>query len=355
MTRAETRATEGVGEAPGAAAHRSVVLAHGGGGQLMDELLERVVRPRLSNPLLDAMDDSAVLEMGGARVALTTDSYVVRPLVFPGGDIGRLAVCGTVNDLAVCGAEPKALSLALIVEEGLGMDVLSGILDSIASAAREAGVCVATGDTKVVSRGQADGMYINTAGVGLVPEGLRLGAELIEPGDAIVVSGTIADHGMAVMLQREDAGSLRSTLASDAAPLNGMVRALLGAVPRTRFMRDATRGGLSGLLCGLAERTRRRLVVDETSIPIRAETLYAAEMLGLDPLDVANEGKLVAVVPGADAERAVAMMRASGYGRDAAVIGRVGDEDDGVCELITDVGGRRVLVKPYGEELPRIC
>jgi hydrogenase expression/formation protein HypE len=331
-----------------------VLLAHGGGGQLMDELLEEVVRPSLANPLLDGMEDSAVCDVGGARVAFTTDGYVVQPLRFPGGDIGRLAVCGTVNDLAVCGAEPRWISLALIIEEGFSTQELGEIMGSVARAAGEAGVEVVTGDTKVVARGQADGLYITTAGMGVVPAGVSLGVGRVEPGDAILLSGTIADHGLAVMLQREDEASIRSDLASDAAPLNGLTRALLG-VADVRFMRDATRGGLSGVLADLAERSGRRLRVDEAAIPIRSETAYAAEMLGLDPLDVANEGKLVAVVPGAEAARALEALRAHELGRDAAIIGRVGDEGDGLCELETDVGGSRVLQKPYGEELPRIC
>jgi len=334
---------------------KQIVLAHGGGGQLTDELLDTIIRPRFGNTTLDAMGDSALLEIGAGRVAFTTDTYVVRPLEFPGGDIGRLAVCGTVNDLAVSGAEPRWLSLALILEEGVAIATLERVLDSARGAAEEAGVQIVTGDTKVVARGQADGVYINTAGVGVVRAGVDLAPEHARPGDAVLLSGTIADHGMAVMLQRQDTAGVRSNLASDVAPINGLARALMDAAPGVRFMRDPTRGGLAGVLADLAERSGRRVSVDETAIPMRRETLYAAEMLGIDPLDVANEGKLVAVVPPGEARSALDAVRAHERGREAAIIGHVGEEADGLCELVTDVGGRRVLLKPYGEELPRIC
>lgn len=336
--------------------HRDqIVLAHGGGGQLTDDLLNDVIRPRFANAMLDELGDSAVLEAGPARLAFTTDAYVVHPLEFPGGDIGRLAICGTVNDLAVAGADPRWIALSLIVEEGLAIATLERVLDSAKLAAAEAGVQVVTGDTKVVARGQADGLYVTTSGVGVMRPGLDLGPARVRPGDAMLVSGTIADHGMAVMLQREDAVGVRSDLRSDAAPINGLVRALVEAAPGVRFMRDPTRAGLAGVLADLAEQSGRRITIDEVEIPMRPETLYAAEMLGIDPLDVANEGKVVAVVPAGEADAAIDAVRAHEYGRDAAVIGRVAGDDDGVCELVTDVGGRRVLLKAYGEELPRIC
>lgn len=334
---------------------RQIVLAHGGGGQLGDELLRDHVLSRLSNALLDPLDDAAVIEVSAGRIAFTTDSYVVHPLEFPGGDIGRLAISGTVNDLSVSGAVPGWISLGLILEEGLSTELLGRMMDSIAATAREAGVRVVTGDTKVVARGQADGMYINTAGIGVVRPGLRLGLEYVQPGDAVLLSGTIADHGMAVMLQREDQTSLRSALESDVAPLYGLVAGLVEAAPDVRFMRDPTRGGLAGVLSDLAERSGRRVEVEEDAIPVRKPTLYACEMLGIDPLDVANEGKLVAVVPEEQAESAVAAMRVHERGRDAAIIGRIGVEQDGICALTTDVGGQRVIQKPYGEQLPRIC
>jgi hydrogenase expression/formation protein HypE len=334
---------------------KRVVLAHGGGGQLMDELLADVIRPRLTNEVLATQDDSAVVTLGKSQLAFTTDSYVVQPLEFPGGDIGRLAVSGTVNDLAVSGAEPKFLSLGLILEEGLDLEVLRRILDSIAATAKEAGVQIATGDTKVVARGQADGLYINTAGIGLMRPRRQFGVDRIEPGDAVLINGTIADHGLAVMLQREEQDSIDSELRSDVTPLNGLIDHLLETVPGVLFMRDATRGGLAGVVSDLAEHSGWHLTIDETQVPIRPETNYAAEMLGLDPLDVANEGKVVIVVRKQKAQAALRALREHPLGRQAAILGHFEEERDGLCELLTDVGGRRVLQKPYGEELPRIC
>jgi hydrogenase expression/formation protein HypE len=335
---------------------RRIVLAHGGGGQLMDELLADVIRPRLGNEVLATMDDSAVLDLGKGQMAFTTDSYVVQPLEFPGGDIGRLAVSGTVNDLAVCGAVPRYLSLGLILEEGLDLDVLRRVLDSAAATAKEAGVQVVTGDTKVVARGQADGMYINTAGIGAMRPRRQFGSQRIEPGDCVLINGPIADHGLAVMLQRQGAdSSIQSDLKSDAAPLNGLIDHLLESTSGIVFMRDATRGGLAGVASDLAEQSGWRLTIDETQIPLRRETNYAAEMLGLDPLDVANEGKVVIVVRKQRAKAALRALREHPLGAQAALIGHFEDERDGLCELLTDVGGRRVLQKPYGEELPRIC
>jgi hydrogenase expression/formation protein HypE len=332
-----------------------IVLAHGGGGQLTDELLEQVVRPRFPNEWIGELDDSAVLSMPGGKLAFSTDSYVVQPLEFPGGDIGRLAVAGTVNDLSVCGADPGFISLGLILEEGLDLGILGRMLDSIAGTAQEAGVSIVTGDTKVVSRGQADGMYINTAGVGLMNPARQLGVHLIEPGDIVLISGTIADHGMAVMLQREQQSVIQSDLESDVAPLNGLIDRLLDEAGDVVFLRDPTRGGLAGVVSDLAQRSGYHLAIDESSVPLRQETRYAAEMLGLDPLTVANEGKLVAVVRPGAAEPALAALRSHPRGRGAAIIGRFERERDAVCELLTEVGGRRIIQKPYGEELPRIC
>ena len=332
-----------------------IVLAHGGGGQLMDELLEDIIRPPLNNEWLEALDDSAVLSLPAGEIAFTTDSYVVQPLEFPGGDIGRLAISGTVNDLAVCGAETGYIALSLILEEGLNLDLLRRILDSVAQTAAEAGVRIVTGDTKVVARGQADGMYINTTGVGTIRPGRSLGMRQVRPGDVVLINGDIADHGLAVMLQREEQTAIRSELKSDVAPLNGLIGRLLEKVPEVVFLRDPTRGGLAGVIADLAERTGLHLVVDETQIPIRQETLYAAEMLGLDPLDVANEGKVVIVVRPEAAGAALDALHADPLGRRASVIGRFEGEEDGLCELLTDVGGRRIIQKPYGEELPRIC
>ena len=333
-----------------------VVLAHGGGGQLTEELLDKLIRPRLSNPELDRMDDSALFRVPACTMAFSTDSYVVQPLEFPGGDIGRLAVSGTVNDLASCGATHAELSIGLILEEGLELALLERVLDSVAATAQEAAVRIVTGDTKVVARGQADGIYINSAGVGPVRVDARLDWHRIRPGDRVLLSGTIADHGLAVMLQRESAFGVESDLRSDAAPLNGLVDDVLDACGKdVVFLRDPTRGGLAGVVADLADETGLHLLIDETRIPLRYETSYAADMLGLDPLDVANEGKMVLVVREAAADRALAALKAHPLGRDAEDIGAFTDEADGLCELLTEVGGRRVLQKPYGEELPRIC
>lgn len=331
-----------------------VVMAHGGGGQLSDELIASTVLPRLGNPVLDELLDSALLLVGEHRLAMTTDSYVVQPLKFPGGDIGRLAVSGTVNDLAVCGAEPLALSLGLILCEGLEMALLEEILDSVARTAAEAGVRIATGDTKVVGRGQADGLFINTAGVGLIGGQRRLHPDQVRPGDLILINGPIADHGLAVMLARE-MPQMQSILRSDVAPLNGLIRALLEKVPGVVFMRDPTRGGLACVAADLAQRTGLHLVLEEDLIPVRPETRHAADLLGIDPLDVANEGKVVMVVRPENSKEALAVLRGHEFGREARVIGRVEDKRDGICELATAIGGRRILQKPYGEQLPRIC
>ncbi len=335
---------------------RHIVLAHGGGGQLTDDLIQDVIRPRLSNALLDQFDDSAIFASVTGRMAFSTDSYVVQPLEFPGGDIGSLAVSGTVNDLAVCGAVPQFLSIGLILEEGFEIATLERILDSIADTAEMAGVRVVTGDTKVVARGQADGIFINSAGVGQVRSECSLGMQRIKPGDQVIVSGTIADHGLAVMLQREDAFGIESELRSDAAPLNHMIGRLLDACCQdVVFMRDATRGGLAGVASDLAEVSGYHLTIDETKIPIRNETNYAAEMLGLDPLDVANEGKVVIVVRPNAVEKALAVLHADPLGTFAECVGGFEEARDGLCEIITDVGGQRIIQKPYGEELPRIC
>jgi hydrogenase expression/formation protein HypE len=334
------------------AAGQRITLAHGGGGQLTDELVASCILPRLDNAILGQLLDSAVF--GGAeRLAFTIDSYVVKPLKFPGGDIGRLAICGTVNDLAVCGAKPLAIALSLILTEGLERRVLEEVMDSVAAAASEAKVSVVTGDTKVVGRGQGDGIYITTAGVGAAGR-YKLHPDEVRPGDAVIVSGPIADHGMAVMLARE-MPQVHSALQSDVAPLNGMIQRLLESVRGVVFLRDPTRGGLSGVVADLADRTGLHIILEEQEIPIRPETWHAADMLGVDPLDVANEGKVVAVVRPDAAEAALASLRQDAHGKDARLIGRVDDQGDGVCELHTKMGGRRILQKPYGEQLPRIC
>jgi len=333
---------------------RHIVLAHGGGGQLTDELIGRMVLPRLGNDVLNDLLDASCVDLATSRAALTIDGYVVQPLTFPGGDIGRLAISGTVNDLAVSGAEPVAIALGLILAEGLDRKVLEKVLDSIAATAREAGVRVVTGDTKVVGRGQADGMYITTAGVGAVPAGRRLHMDQIRPGDAVLISGPIADHGLTVMLARQ-MPDVQSVLRSDVAPLNGMIRRMLDRTGGVVFMRDPTRGGLASVAADIAQRTGLHVLLDEPRIPIRPETRHAAEMLGLDPLEVANEGKVLVVVRPDAAEAALAALREDPLGREAMIIGRIEDVRDGLCELQTVIGGRRILQKPYGEQLPRIC
>ena len=331
-----------------------IVLAHGGGGELTRRLLAEHILPPLANDLLNPLTDSAVLDRPAGRLCLTTDAFVVQPLEFPGGDIGRLAVCGTVNDLAVMGAVPKALALALVLEEGLEMAVLERIVESIASSAEEASVVVATGDTKVIEHRGSGGMTITTAGVGELADGAELAAAGIESGDAILLTGRIAEHGLAVMSAREGV-RFRTGLVSDVAPLNSLAQALLGA-GGVRFLRDPTRGGLAGVLADLAEETSRCIEIDEVAVPLSPAARHAAEMLGLDPLTIANEGKIVAVVAADAAESVLAAGRAHPLGADAAVIGHVGDPSDWpLVELLTRAGGRRIVQRPYGEELPRIC
>lgn len=331
-----------------------IMLAHGGGGQLTDELVNGIILPRLGNSVLNELLDSGVIESAGTRLAMTIDGYVVQPLQFPGGDIGRLAVSGTVNDLAVCGAEPLGIALSLILTEGLEKSVLETILDSIRTAAREAAVNVITGDTKVVGRGQGDGVYISTAGIGRMMTVRRLHPDQVQPGDAIIISGSIADHGLAVMLARE-MPDVQSALRSDVAPLNKMIARVLRRVPHIAFMRDPTRGGLAAVVADLATRSGYRISLDESEIPLHPQTLHAAEMLGLDPLEVANEGKVVIVVRAEGAQATLDVLREDPLGREARIIGKVEETRDGICEIRTLIGGRRILQKPYGEQLPRIC
>jgi hydrogenase expression/formation protein HypE len=344
----------GSAESPRKPSPRSVVtLAHGGGGQLTDELIADLVLPRFGNDALNDLLDAASIDVPGARLALTIDGYVVQPLVFPGGDIGRLAISGTVNDLAVSGATPVGVALSLIIAEGFEKRLLAALLDSAAATAREAGVRIVTGDTKVVGRGQADGVYMVTAGVG-VRTARRLHPDQVRAGDRIIINGPIADHGMAVMLARE-LPHVQSALVSDAAPLNGLITSMLDASPGIVFMRDPTRGGIAGACADLAARSGLHVSLIEEAIPVRRETLHAAEMLGIDPLDVANEGKVIAVVRPDAVDAVLSAMRAHPLARDAVVIGDVESEPDRLCDLRTRLGGRRVIQKPYGEQLSRIC
>ena len=342
---------------PGRDVHATptVMLAHGGGGQLTDELVAERVLPRLGNEVLNELLDSAIIGPQHGRLAMTIDSYVVQPWKFPGGDIGRLAVSGTVNDLAVSGAKPVGLALAMILAEGFALADLDEILESAAATAREAGVRVITGDTKAVGRGQADGVYLITAGVGRISSRRMLGPSEVKAGHVLICNGAIGEHGLAVMLARE-MPEVVSVVRSDVAPLNGLIEAaLLAAGTGVTFMRDATRGGIAGLCADLARQSGLHVVLDEGAIPIKAEARHAADMLGLDPLDIANEGKVVMAVMPRAVNRVMAALRAHPLGKEAAVIGDVQAGQDGICELRTTLGGRRIVQKPYGEQLPRIC
>ncbi len=331
-----------------------ITIGHGGGGELTRQLLAERVIPKLSNPLLDPLTDGAIVPQPAGPICMTTDAYVVQPVEFPGGNIGHLAVCGTINDVAVMGAVPKVLSLALVLEEGLSMAVLDRILDAIAASAKAAGVHVATGDTKVVERGRGDGIHITTAGIGEMRPDVKLGVERISAGDVVIVTGRIADHGLAVMSAREGL-AFQTELRSDVAPLAGLIEQMLDAAPEIKFLRDPTRGGLAGVLADLTESTRLGLEVTESAIPLSAIARHTGEMLGLDPLTVANEGKCVVVASADDAETVLAACRAHQFGEHAAVVGRFVTSTPPLVELITRAGGRRMIQRPYGEDLPRIC
>jgi hydrogenase expression/formation protein HypE len=331
---------------------RRILLAHGGGGEMQDELLEEVFLPRLGNAWLDEGGDAAAVSLPGRELAVSTDTFVIDPLFFPGGDIGRLAVCGTVNDLAVAGADPAYLTVGFVLQEGLFVEDLARIVDSVAGAAREARVAIVAGDTKVVGHGQADGLYLNVTGVGTLRPDRPTGLRTIRPGDRVLVSGTLGDHGMAILALR---AGMESRLRSDAAPLRSLVAGLLRSTGGVRFLRDPTRGGLAGVAAELAKRTGCRLILEESALPVRAGVRQAAEILGLDVLTVANEGKVVGVTAPESADRALDALRSHPLGRRAAIVGEFAEERDGLCELHTVCGGRRIVAKPYGEELPRIC
>jgi hydrogenase expression/formation protein HypE len=374
-----------------------ILLAHGSGGKLSHDLVERLFAHHFANPILLQLDDSAILDLRPdaqlaelplpqSRLAFSTDSYVISPLFFPGGDIGKLAVCGTVNDLSMSGARPLWLSAGFILEEGLPIAELERIVASMAATAERAGVQIVTGDTKVVDRGSADRLFINTAGVGLVPPGVEIAGDRARPGDVVLLSGTIGDHGMTIMTQREGL-QFDSPLESDCAPLNGLVADLLAAVSSHRFsppsgegenggqrtttptpqpsphggegaihcLRDPTRGGLATSLNELAQRSNVGIEIEETEVPTREAVRGACELLGLDPLYVANEGKLIAIVAPDAAETALAALRAHEYGQDAAIIGRVTEDHPGRVVLRTALGARRVVDMLVGEQLPRIC
>lgn len=332
-----------------------IVIGHGGGGRLSAELIEHVFLPAFGNPALDALGDASVLDVAAGRLAFTTDSFVVRPLFFPGGSIGELAVNGSVNDLAMRGATPLWLSAGFILEEGLPVETLGLVAQRMAAAAREAGVQIVTGDTKVVERGKGDLCYINTAGIGVVPAGVTIGPDRARPGDAVLVSGTIGDHGMAIMSVREGL-EFESQIRSDCQPLHGLVAALLAAVgDAVRVLRDPTRGGVAAALQEIGTRSGVGADLDEPAIPVNPAVQAACELLGLDPLHVANEGKLVAVVAADRAEEALTAMRAHPAGRDAARIGTVTAEHPGLLVTRTAIGASRIVAPALGEQLPRIC
>jgi hydrogenase expression/formation protein HypE len=331
-----------------------VTMAHGAGGKATRTLVEAMFVDAFSNPLLDDLEDQAALTVGGARLAFTTDSYVVSPLFFPGGSIGDLAVNGTVNDLAVGGARPLHLSAGFILEEGFPIERLRQVVADMAAAAGRAGVSIVTGDTKVVQRGKADGCFINTAGVGLLDRPVTLGARQVRAGDAILVSGPIGDHGITILLARGDL-DIESDIVSDTAPLHELTAAVLDAAPRTRCMRDATRGGVATILNEVAQAAAVSMRVDEAAIPLRDEVRGASEILGIDPLYIACEGRLVAFVPTEEAEAALSAMRALPLGVGAARVGTVEAGEPGRVVLRTGLGGTRIVDVLVGDPLPRIC
>ena len=334
--------------------HR-ILLAHGGGGQLTDAFIRRFILPNFQNETLAELADAAKLELGTKSVCFTTDSYVVKPLFFNGGDIGKLAVCGTVNDLAVAGSRPAAMSLSLIIEEGLEFDILEKILQSAAKAARENHVSIVAGDTKTVEAGSADKIFINTAGIGERLDGVELGFGRIAPGDKILINGTIGDHGMTIISQREGI-RFESSLQSDCAGIAELTCQLLQSTDKVKFMRDPTRGGVAAALNEIARAGRLSMVLQETQIPIDPTVQAAADMLGFDLLTIANEGKFLAIVAPEAADNCVNICRNHPLGRKAGIIGEVVETHDvPLVEIVTRIGGRRIVAMPYGRELPRIC
>ncbi|HON58117.1 MAG TPA: hydrogenase expression/formation protein HypE [Smithella sp.] len=331
-----------------------ILLEHGNGGLLSNELVADYFLPRFKNPCLERLEDSAVLTLGNQKFCFTTDSYVISPVFFPGGNIGSLAVHGTVNDLSVCGGKPLYMSCGFILEEGFPFEALQRIIQAMAEAAAEAGVKIVTGDTKVVARGAADGLFINTSGIGIVEYPGELSVKSIQPGDVMIINGTIGDHGAAVIQAREKL-SLDSELVSDSAPLNGLIAEILKATPRIHCMRDATRGGLGSILAEIAKSAKIRMDLDEKNIPVRDTVRGLCEILGFDPLFLANEGKIVFFCPPQDAQAVLQAMQAHPYGKQAAVIGHVSKAAEGQVVLKTTIGGERMIDLPTGELVPRIC
>jgi hydrogenase expression/formation protein HypE len=334
--------------------HPNIIMGHGGGGKLSAELVEHLFLPAFAEAGAVDMGDAALITVGGMRLAYSTDSFVVRPLFFPGGNIGELAVNGTVNDIAMRGAQPLFLSAGFILEEGMSLDRLAAIAGSMGAAARRAGVKLVAGDTKVVDRGHGDGVYINTSGFGIIPEGVDIGPTRAQPGDVIIVSGTIGDHGIAILSVREGL-EFGAPIQSDTAPLNGLVAAMLDETRNIHVLRDPTRGGVASALNEIARASQVGMVIDERKLPVQDAVRAACELLGMDPIYVANEGKLIAIAPPADADRLLARMRAHPQGRQAAIIGHVTADHPGIVAARTGIGGTRIVDMMVGEQLPRIC
>lgn len=334
--------------------HKEIVLAHGSGGKLSHRLMQETILPNFKNPLLDALHDGAIFSLNGTQFAFSTDSYVVKPIFFPGGDIGKLAVHGTVNDLAMCGARPVYLSCAFILEEGFAMQDFRRVVASMEAAAREAGVHLVTGDTKVVDRGKGDQIFINTSGIGIVETGVEISPRRAQVGDKILINGPIAVHGIAIMSVREGL-EFETEIASDTAPLNGLVTTIFNTTKNVHVLRDPTRGGITSALVEIAEAANVGIYLDESCIPISEDVKGACEILGLDPLYVANEGKLLAIVPRDEADKILLAMKTHPLGRDTAIIGEVVSEHPGMMTMKTRVGGTRIVDMLSGEQLPRIC
>ncbi len=334
--------------------YKEIVLAHGSGGKLSHQLIEKMVLPQFRNELLEPMHDGAIFSLGNERVAFSTDSYVVSPIFFPGGDIGKLAIHGTVNDLAMCGARPRYLSVGFILEEGTPMEDFWRVVQSMREAADAAGVKLVTGDTKVVDRGKADKIFINTSGIGVIPEGVNIHPNRAQVGDKILISGEIAVHGIAIMSVREGL-EFETEIASDTAALNGLVEAILAVTKDVHVFRDPTRGGVTSALTEIAQTAKIGMLLDEARIPIGEEVKGACEILGLDPLYVANEGKLLTLVAASEADSVLAAMKSHSLGKDAAIIGEITADHPGFVLMKTRVGGTRVVDMLSGEQLPRIC
>ena len=359
MSQAELMPKGGARKRSGMVEVPAITLAHGGGGKAMHDLIKDVFVGAFDNDALAPLEDQARFSLAdlaaeGDRLAFTTDSFVVNPLEFPGGDIGTLAVCGTVNDLAVGGAKPLYLTCSVIIEEGLELSTLRRLIGSMADTAKQAGVKIVTGDTKVVERGACDKLFINTAGVGVIRTGYDLGADKAQPGDAILVNGVLGDHGATILTARGDM-AVKTPIESDCAPLNEIIDSLLSAIPRTRFLRDATRGGLATVLNEIAQASQVGVEIEENKTPIRTEVKGFCEILGLDPLYLANEGTMVCVVPAEDAADALTCMRQHPLGKEASVVGRITDHRPGRVVMETVFGGRRIVDMLVGEQLPRIC